>query len=347
MSATLFGHTADGTPVHLYTLDNGQGLQARIMDYGATVVSLQVPDRAGLPGDVILGFDALEDYLHHTAYLGAVVGRFANRIAQGRFTLDGRVRQLACNNGANHLHGGKRGFDKHRWQATERSSPLGPQLVMRRVSPDGEEGYPGQLEVEVVYTAMADQSLRIDYEARCDQPTVVNLTNHMYFNLAGGGTVLGHRLRINAAHYLPVDPGLIPTGELAPVEGTPMDFRESRVIGAGLASPTNEQLERAGGYDHNWVLDKPRGELALAAEVHDPVSGRHMTVLTTQPGLQFYSGNQLDGSQTDRLGHRHVRHAGLCLETQHFPDAPNQGQFPSVTLRPGEVYRHTTVYRFA
>ncbi|RZI74189.1 MAG: galactose mutarotase [Pseudomonas sp.] len=346
MSATPFGHTADGTPVTLYTLDNGQGLQARIMDHGATVVSLRVPDSAGVMGEVILGFESLDDYLRHTAYLGAVVGRFANRMAKGRFTLDGQVRQLACNNGANHLHGGERGFDKRHWQATERHSPLGPQLALRYVSADGEEGYPGELAAEVVYTLTADQSLRIDYEARCGQPTVVNLTNHMYFNLAGGGTTLGHRLRINAGHYLPIDQGLIPTGELASVEGTPMDFRELRVIGAGLTLPS-EQLELAGGYDHNWVLDQPRGVLAVAAEVHEPLSGRHMTVLTTQPGLQFYSGNQLDGSQTGRSGERHVRHAGFCLETQHFPDSPNQAHFPSVTLRPGEVYQHSTVYRFA
>lgn len=342
-----FGCAPDGTPVHLYLLDNGQGMKVKIMDLGATVVSLAVPDARGAPGEVTLGYEALDGYLEPAnPYFGCVVGRYANRIAQGRFKLDDTVYRLACNNGPHHLHGGEHGFDKKVWRAVAQQSPAGPQLTLRHTSPHGDEHYPGRLDVEVRYTLTQEQALRIDYEARCDRPTVVNLTNHMYFNLAGGGTVQDHVLSIAASRYLPVDQGLIPMGELAPVNGTPMDFRRPRRIGEHLGDP-HPQLQRAfGGYDHTWVLDHPPDALALAATLQEPRTGRRMKVFTTEPGLQFYSGNQLDGSIMGRQGRACERHAGLCLEAQHFPDSPNRPEFPSVRLDPGEVYRQTTVYHF-
>ncbi|WP_119156381.1 aldose epimerase family protein [Caldimonas tepidiphila] len=346
ITALPFGCAGDGHPVQLYTLDDGAGLRAQVSDYGATVVSLHAPDREGRAGEVLLGFDALDGYLApEQPYLGAVIGRYANRIAAGRFTLEGRLHQLARNHHGQHLHGGLRGFDKVVWESAVRQGAAGPELVLSLASPDGDEGYPGRLEVEVVYALAHGRELRLDYRARCDAPTVLNLTNHMYFNLAGTGSVLDHELQIHAQHFTPVDAALIPTGELRSVDCTPMDFRQPQRIGARL-QPPDEQLRHAGGYDHNWVLDGAAGTLRSVAHLRDPASGRTMEVLTTQPGMQFYSGNFLDGTLPGRDGVRYERHAGLCLETQHFPDSPNQPQFPSTRLDPGDEYRHTTVYRF-
>jgi aldose 1-epimerase len=336
--------SAHGAPVELYTLSAG-GSEARIATYGGAVVSLRVPDRSGQLVDVVLGFDTLEPYLAHRDFFGALIGRFGNRIAHGRFSLDGREHTLACNNGPNHLHGGPRGFDKLVWQA--RPAAQGSALELRHRSPDGEEGYPGNLDVTVVYTLDAQGALRIDYHATTDAPTVVNLTNHSYFNLAGQGSILDHELQIDAAHYLPTDAGAIPLGELRPVEHTPFDFRAPKPIGRDIQAPDEQLRLASGGYDHCYVLDRPASGLALAARVYSPASGIAMDVLTTQPGIQFYSGNFLDGSLVGKGGLRYQRHAALCLETQHFPDSPNQPQFPSTVLRPGEEHRHTTVYRFS
>lgn len=352
IGSTLFGHEADGRPVRLWTLDNGAGLQVRLMEHGATVVGVRAPDRAGGVGEVVLGFDTLAPYLQPAQpYLGATVGRYANRIAAGRFMLDGRLYQLARNSAGQHLHGGLRGFGQRLWragvQAPAQTGAQEPQLVLALDSEDGDEGYPGRLEVELRCTLTRAGELRLDYLARCDAPTVVNLTNHMYFNLAGGGggDVLGHELQLLASRFTPVDAALIPTGELRAVDGTPMDFRQPHLIGARIAAP-DAQLRHAGGYDHNWVLDGPAGTLRPVARVREPASGRTLELLTTQPGLQFYSGNFLDGTLAGRGGAAYARHAGFCLETQHFPDSPNQPGFPSTRLDPGGVYRHTTVYRF-
>lgn len=347
LTAEPFGCLDNGQPVTLYTLE-GERLRAQVMDLGATLVSLRAPDRDGRAGDVVLGFDSVDGYVQPAQpYLGAVVGRCANRIAQGRFTLDGQAFQLARNNLGQHLHGGLRGFDKLPWQAAVRPGTGGnggAALVLTLVSPDGDEGYPGRLEAQVRYTLDGD-ALRLDYSAQCDRPTVVNLTNHAYFNLAGGGDVLGHELRIAAQRFTPVSEVLIPSGELREVAGTPMDFREFRRIGERLDAD-DEQLRHAGGYDHNWVLDGPVDTLRPVAWLREPASGRTLEVLTTQPGLQFYSGNFLDGSLVGRDGQRYGHRHGLCLETQHFPDSPNQPTFPSVRLEPGQAYRQTTVYRF-
>ncbi|WP_119154194.1 aldose epimerase family protein [Caldimonas tepidiphila] len=340
-----WGRGPGGRPARLYTLDDGAGVRAQLTDHGATVVSLRAPDREGRAADVVLGFDALDGYLQPgQPYLGAMVGRHANRIAAGRFTLDGRQHRLACNSGGQHLHGGRRGFDRVVWQSEVREGEGGAQLLLRHVSADGDEGYPGRLEVELPCT-LAAGALRLECSARCDAPTIVNLTSHMYFNLAGQGDVLGHELQILAARFTPVDASLIPTGELREVQGSPMDFRRPRRVGERL-DLADEQLRHAGGYDHNWVLDGPAGTLRPVARLREPASGRTMEVLTTQPGLQFYSGNFLDGRLAGRGGVRYARHAGLCLETQHFPDSPNHPHFPSTRLAPGEEYRQVTVYRF-
>ena len=343
-----FGKMADGTPVDLYTLTNANGVQVKISNYGGVVVSLVVPDRDGTFEDVVLGFDTLPDYVEKSLYFGCIVGRYANRIAKGRFTLDGVEHTLAQNDGENHLHGGIRGFDKVVWNATpvERDDVVGVELAY--LSEDGEEGYPGNLSAKVVYSLTNDDALEIEYSATTDRPTVVNLTNHSYFNLAGqvSRDILGHEVTIYADRFTPVDGTLIPTGELRSVEGTPLDFRDSIAIGARIEQD-DEQLRYGNGYDLNWVLDNPEGSLKLAARVYEPTTGRIMEVHTTEPGIQFYSGNFLDGTITGKGGIVYQRRFGLCLEAQHFPDSPNKPDFPPVVLRPGEEYRQTTVYKFS
>ena len=337
-----FGHTAAGEAVSGYSLEAGV-LQARILTYGGVVAALHAPDRQGQRANVVLGLASLAQYEAHSPYFGALIGRSGNRIRGGRFVLDGQEYQLPVNNGANSLHGGAHGFDKRVWSARVLD---GAALELRRRSPDGEEGYPGNLDVTVTYT-LTEHELRIAYRATTDRPTPVNLTNHSYFNLAGeaSGDVLGHELQLQASRYTPVDAGLIPTGELAPVEGTPFDFRTPRPIGACIREG-HEQLLLAQGYDHNFVLDGWDGRVRPVALVRDPASGRTLEVLTSEPGLQFYSGNFLDASLLGSGGQVYRQSAGLCLETQHFPDAPNQPDFPSTILNPGEEYRSETIYRF-
>ena len=337
--------TTDGQPVVAATLDNGQGLRARVMSYGATLLELWVPDRQGRQTDVVLGFDDARAYLGVQPYLGAVIGRYANRIAGAQFELGGRIYPLAANEGVHHLHGGTRGFDKRSWTPADECAAPFPQVAWDCVSPDGDEGYPGRLAVRVSYALTPDNALRIDYEAHADAPTVVNLTHHAYWNLGIGEDVLGHELQIAAARFLPVDAGLIPTGEQRSVEATPMDFRRPVAVGARIGA-ADEQLLLAGGYDHTWVLDAPAEGLRSAARLREPRLGRTMEVLTTQPGLQFYSGNRLDGSLIGKRGRCYERHAGLCLEAQHFPDSPHRPGFPSTRLEPGDAYRHSTLYRF-
>jgi aldose 1-epimerase len=339
------GHAGEAT-VERYTLSNARGLEADILTYGGALAALRAPDRSGALGDVVLGFDTLEPYLGDQPYLGALIGRYGNRIARGRFELNGKTYSLACNNGPNHLHGGPAGFHRKVWAARERASADGAALELAYLSRDGEEGYPGNLAVTVVYTLTDRDELRIDYAATTDRDTVLNLTNHTYFNLSGGSNILDHELELAASRFLPIDDTLIPLGELRPVRGTPMDFTARTPIGVRIDAD-DEQIRRGLGYDHTWVLDKAAGELGLAARVYAPSTGRAMEVFTTQPGVQFYSGNFLDGSLVGRGGRRYARRSGLCLETQHFPDSPNQPQFPSTVLRPGETYRQTTIYRFA
>jgi len=340
----LWGRLPDGRPVHLFALTNGRGATARISELGATVVELSVPDRQGVSGNVVLGFDSLERYTAHHPFFGVVAGRFANRIKAGQFTLDGRTFTLAKNNGPNHLHGGLRGFDKQLWTGEAAVSATGePAVVLQYTSPDGEEGYPGTLVTRVTYTLTADNTLRLQYEATTDQPTVVNLTNHSFFNLAGQGSIKEHELQLGCSRYTPVDAELIPLGTLAPVAGTALDFREARPIGwqqmqTGLKVP---------GYDHNFVLDREGEQLALAARVRDPQSGRVMECHTTQPGVQLYTFNFAPAEGIDCSGGRRMYpHGAFCLETQHFPNSPNQPEFPSVVLRPGQTFRSTTEYRF-
>jgi aldose 1-epimerase len=325
---------------------HGQGLQARLMNYGATLLELRVPDRLGRPVDVVLGFDDVKSYFSSHPYFGAVIGRYANRIAGGRFILGGVEHVLAANDGANHLHGGGRGYDKVIWHAVaEQITPV-PQVTWHYASPAGEEGYPGNLDVYVTYTLTADNALRLDYEARTDATTIINLTHHAYWNLGGGADILDHELQIMGSHFLPVSTELIPTGEERPVSGSEMDFLAATPIRSRL-DPDSRQLRFANsGYDHTWILDRSGEDLALAARLADAGTGIAMEVWTTQPGIQFYSGNFLDGSLVGKRGQRYGKHAGLCLETQHFPDSPHQPGFPSVVLERGETYRQTTLYRF-
>ena len=347
MKKQPFGKTADGQAVDLYTLTNPNGLEAAITNYGGIVVRLKTPDRNGQLADVVLGFDTLDDYLKGHPYFGAIIGRYGNRIAKGRFQLNGVEYKLAVNNGENHLHGGLKGFDKVVWNARDVSTAEAPALELTYTSKDGEEGYPGTLHVTVVYTLTPANELKIDYAATTDKDTIVNLTNHSYFNLAGQGEgdILGHELMINASRFTPVDAGLIPTGELRSVEGTPFDFRKPVAIGARI-NQDDQQLKYGNGYDHNFVLDRTGDGLVLAARVTEPKSGRVMEVYTTEPGIQFYSGNFLDGSNKGKGGKIYRRRYGFCLETQHFPDSPNKPNFPSTALRPGAKYQSTTVYRF-
>jgi aldose 1-epimerase len=333
----VWGKTAEGESVEVFTLTNAHGLRARVMTWGAALVEMQVPDRDGKRAEVTLGFDALEQWLRPNPFFGCVAGRYANRIAKGRFTLDGHEYVLAINNGPNHLHGGLRGFDKRNWQA----ETAGPNAVrFTYVSADGEEGYPGRLTTRVTYTLGADDGLRLDYEAVTDKPTVLNLTNHTYWNLAGAGDVLAHELQIAATRHGVTDAGLIPTGELRAVASGALDFTKAKPLGRDIG-------ETGGGYDHGYVLDAIRpAEPALAAVLRDPGSGRTMEVLTTEPCVQLYTGNHIKGV-SGRSGQVYAKHAGVCLETQHFPDSPNQPAFPSTVLRPGETFRSTTIYRFS
>ena len=344
---SAFGKMADGQAMDLYTLSNLHGMQVGITNYGARVVSIQVPDRSGQMADVVLGFDDLQGYLGDNPYFGAIVGRYGNRIAKGQFTLDGVLYKLPVNNGPNSLHGGLKGFDKRVWTSREVSTSP-PSLELTYLSKDGEEGYPGDLNVKVVYTLTDDNELKIDYSATTDKDTVLNLTNHSYFNLsgAGNGDILKDILTINADRFTPVDANLIPTGELRSVEGTPFDFRQPTAIGARI-NADDPQLKLAGGYDHNFVLNREVGGLVLAARVADPDSGRVLEVLTTQPGLQFYTSNFLDGTIRGKGGKAYGHRSAFCLETQHFPDSPNHPSFPSTELKPGETYHQVTVFKFS
>jgi len=343
-----FGNLPDGAPIELYTLSNDKGMQAGIMTYGGAVVSLTVPDRGGKYADVVLGMQDLAGYLTPVPYFGAIIGRYGNRIGKAQFTLDGKVFHLPANDAANTLHGGLKGFDKHVWKATAGSSAEGETLELTYTSQDGEEGFPGSLTTKVVYTLTAKNELKIDYTATTDKNTVVNLTNHSYFNLAGPGEgdILQHQVMIAADRFTPVDAGLIPTGELRPVKGTPFDFTKSTAIGARIGQD-DEQLKLGKGYDHNWVLNKGSGGLTKAAEVHEPQTGRVMQVWTTEPALQFYTGNFLDGTLKGKGGKPYPRRGAFCMETQHYPDSPNKPAFPSTELKPGATYHTTTVYRFS
>ena len=339
---SIWGHTKDGKAVPIYTLKSAQ-IEVRVTAYGAKLVSVRTPDRAGKMADVVLGYDNLEGYLNdNSTHFGSIVGRFGNRIALGKFSIDGKTYQIPINNGANALHGGPVGFGQYVWESKE--IPNGVEFT--HVSPDGDMGFPGTMTAKVKYT-LAGDTLRLDYSATSDKPTVVNLTNHAYFNLRGDdqGTILDEKLELNADRFTPVDSGLIPTGILAPVAGTPFDFRKPEVIGARIDSD-NEQIKLGGGYDHNFVLNGNAGTLRLAAIVTDPESGRKLTVETTEPGIQFYTGNFLDGTFTGRHGIKYGKHSGFCLETQHFPDSPNQAQFPSTVLRPGVTRHSTTSFSF-
>ncbi len=340
-----FGKTADGIPVDLYTLTNTNGVEATITNYGGIVVSFMAPDRNGKLEDVVLGYDTLQEYINNNPYFGAIIGRYGNRIAHGTFTLDGVEYTLVQNNGENHLHGGIKGFDKIVWQAEPFKDNDGVGIKLTYLSKDGEEGYPGNLSVTVVYILTNNNELKIDYTATTDKVTVVNLTNHSYFNLAGSGDILEHELMINADWFTPVDEGLIPIGELRSVTGTPMDFTQPTAIGARIEQDT-EQLRFGGGYDHNWVLNSGDGSLTLAGSVYEPTTGRILEVHTTEPGLQFYSGNFLDGTNTGKGGNVYEHRYGFCLETQHFPDSPNKPNFPSTVLNPDEKYATTTIYKF-
>jgi len=344
-----FGKTKDGQAVDLYTLTNSNGASVAIMNYGGVVVSLKVPDRSGALGDVVLGFDTFDPYLTPPPYFGALIGRYGNRIGHARFKLDGVEYKLPKNNGDNCLHGGLRGFDKVIWVAKEATNGGVPAIELNYLSKDGEEGFPGNLNATVTYSWTDAKELKIDYAATTDKDTVVNLTNHSYFNLAGEGSgdILAHEVMIDADRFTPVDKGLIPTGELKPVDGTPFDFRKPTAIGARI-NADDQQIKFGGGYDHNWVLNHAATTTPLpAARVTDPKTGRVMEVLTTQPGLQFYTGNFLDGKIQGKGGKTYVHRGAFCMETQHFPDSPNKPSFPTTVLKPGQKYQTSTIYRFS
>jgi aldose 1-epimerase len=344
-----FGKTKDGATVYRYVLTNKKNIEAVVISYGASLVQLKIPDRNGKIADVVLGYDDLDGYEQDKAYLGATVGRYANRIAGGQFVLDGTTFHIPKNNGANSLHGGIRGFNKKVWTGVDRSRPDAQIIELSYTSPDGEEGFPGVLKVTVTYTLPADKSeLRIDYSATTDKDTVLNLTNHSYFNLTGGATqeIVNHEVLLRAQAFTPVNSALIPTGELRPVAGTPFDFTKSTVIGARI-NEDNEQLKFGMGYDLNWVLEKKGTGVQLAAQAFEPTSGRVLEVLTTEPGIQFYTGNSLDGTAHGKGGQIYARRTAFCLETQHYPDSPNQPSFPTTEIKPGQTYQSTTILRFS
>jgi aldose 1-epimerase len=350
MQKQAFGKIQDGQSVDLYTLTNKYGMTVAISNFGGTLVSLKVPDRDGKLGDVVLGYDNPADYENGNAHFGGTIGRYANRIAHGKFTLDGVVYTLPLNNGENTLHGGIRGFDKHIWTAKDVSSSAGEALELNYVSKDGEEGFPGTLTVKVVYTVLADENaVRIDYTAATDKDTVLNLTNHSYFNLAGqgNGDILQHQLTLYASQFTPVDATLIPTGKLQDVHNTPFDFLQPMAIGVRI-NMDDQQLKLGGGYDHNWVLDKKSpSSLSLAARAYDAQSGRVLEVSTTEPGMQFYTGNFLNGTVHGKAGKVYGYRSAFCLETQHFPDSPNHKDFPSTVLKPGQTFHSTSIYNFS
>lgn len=344
MQIDHFGQTPDGESVQILTLTNRHGVKARVITWGAGLLEMHVPDRHGVLADVTLGFPSLAGYLTRHPYFGVTTGRYANRIAAGKFTLDGRACILTTNDGAHHLHGGVKGLDQQNWRGA--SGPDRNSVRFTHISLDGDQGYPGNLQIAVTYTLSDENDLRLDYEATTDQPTILNLTNHAYWNLAGAGEgdILGHELTLHAQQFLPVDGGGIPTGEIAPVTGGRMDFTKPKIISKDFAQMTGEP----GGYDHNYVIDHAHaGAMTVAAEVREPKCGRVLTISTTEPGIQFYTGNYLDGTVAGKCGRPYRKNAGLCLETQRFPDSPNRPHFPSTVLRPGQTFRSTTVHRFS
>jgi aldose 1-epimerase len=343
-----FGKTADGQQVQLFTLTNKNGIEAKITNFGGIIVSLKTLDRKGQLTDIVLGYDNLEGYVGDTAFFGALIGRYGNRIAKGQFVLNGKTYQIPLNDGPNALHGGPNAFNKKVWTAKDISTHSTPMLQLNYLSKDGENGFPGNLSVQVTYSLTSDNELRIDYAATTDKDTVLNLTNHSYFNLKGEGQgdILQHEVRLNANKFTPVDATLIPTGELKPVQGTPFDFRKSTAIGARI-NMDDQQLKYGWGYDHNWVLNgMGSGQLVMAARVHEATTGRVLEVLTDQPGVQFYSGNHMDGTIRGKGGKIYPKRGGLCLETQHYPDSPNHPAFPSTELKPGQKFHSTTIYKF-
>jgi aldose 1-epimerase len=340
-----FGTAPDGAPISSYTLKNANGMEVKIINYGGIIQSLKVPDKNGKIGDVALGYDTLGGYVTNSPYFGALIGRYGNRIAKGHFTLDGVTYTLAINNPPNSLHGGVQGFDKVVWTVNPAGSTPGKRLELDYVSHDGEEGFPGKLKVKAVYTLTDDNGIRLDYTATTDKDTVVNLTQHSYWNLAGKGDILGHEMYIDADKFTPVDSALITTGELKPVDGTPFDFRKPTAIGARIGQD-DEQLKFGKGYDHNWVMNHPMGTLALDARVTEPASGRFLEVWSTEPGMQFYCGNFLNGSITGKGGVVYQFRNAIVLEPQHFPDSPNHDNFPTTVLHPGETYHNTIIYKF-
>ncbi|RUR54695.1 aldose epimerase family protein [Vreelandella populi] len=356
VTESVFGQLPDGRQVDVYQLTNANGIELRVANYGGTILSLKTPDREGNVDDIVLGFDSLDEYLSDeyqqaNPYFGAIIGRYGNRIAEGQFTLEGETYTLATNDGDNHLHGGQQGFDRVLWQAEPFENDEGKGLVLRYTSDDGEEGYPGRLETEVTYTLTDDDTLIVDYRAETDKATPINLTQHSYFNLKGEGSdsILDHQLMLNADVFTPVSESLIPTGELQSVEGTPFDFTQATPIGERIEQD-NEQLSFGGGYDHNFVLNRDSaesGDLVMAAKVWEPQSGRVLEIETTEPGIQFYSGNFLTGDLTGKSGQAYPQRSGFALETQHFPDSPNQDTFPNTILEPGETYRSRTIFRFS
>lgn len=346
-STSSYGTMEDGTEVSLFTMRNANGMEMKVIEYGGIITELTAPDKDGVYEDIVLGYDSLEAYVAENPFFGALIGRYGNRIAKGKFTLDGVEYTLDTNNAPNHLHGGDIGYDKVAWKGEQVESDRGVALKLTYTSWDGEEGYPGKLDIEVIYTLTNDNEVEFDYTATTDKKTIINLTQHSYFNLSAmEDDILGHELAINADHYTPVDPTLIPTGEIAEVDGTPFDFTTAKAIGKEIGAD-NEQIRRGLGYDHNWVLNEGDEDMNFAASLYDPASGRFMEVYTTEPGIQFYSGNFLTAAVEGKNGIVNDYRTGLCLETQHFPDSPNQPNFPSTVLEPSETYRTTTVYKLS
>lgn len=346
VSSAPFGQTADGTGIDLITLRNLKDVEIRVMTYGGAILSIKTPDRTGAVDDIALGYNTAAEYFKNPTYFGVLIGRYANRIAKAKFSLDGKTYTLPANNGVNSLHGGV-GWDQKVWKSEPFQNATGVGVVLTVTSADGDQGYPGEVKAKVTYTLTDDSRLIVDYDATTNAPTVINMTQHTYFNLAGSkaNDILGHELMINADRYTPVDATLIPTGQLAPVEGTPFDFRKSTVIGARIDG-NDEQLKRGKGYDHNWVLNRSGSGLSLAAVAKDPITGRTVEITTTEPGIQFYSGNFLDGTNVGKTGKGYPLRSGFCLETQHYPDSPNQPSFPTTVLRPDGRYTSQTIFKF-